>query len=162
MSKTAYDNFICIEGCATSAGDLFIYGGLLAYFVCKAGKDKFGTNTILMLLVPLIQYVFCSIGRAEDYYYFLAHDNNFCSLFFFYSWFDWVQEISMVATGVIIQVFMLRNMKVAAVLRAESIEQENRTRAKVKKLTIAYLPLYFFLSISIYVMDILMLKERVY
>lgn len=34
----------------------------------------------------------------------------------------------MIFTGIIIQVFMLRNMKVAGVLRAESIEEETKVR----------------------------------
>ncbi len=118
MSNNAFNQIICYEGICTSALDFFIYGVFLSYFVCSAGRNKFGMTTILMLLVPLVQYMLCSIFRSIDYF---TNDNTLCSLYYFKSWYDWIQEISMIATGIIIQVFMLRNMKVAAVLRAKSI-----------------------------------------
>lgn len=118
MSNNAYDQIICVEGIGTSALDFVIYGTILGYLVCKAGQNKFGKKTIAMLLVPLIQYLLCFIFRILDY---STMQNSYCSIYFFKSWYDWIQEISMITTGIIIQVFMLRNMKVAAVLRAKSI-----------------------------------------
>ena len=66
----------------------------------------------------------------------------------------------MIGTGLIIQVFMLRNMKVAAVLQAETIEEEVSTRARVDTLTWVYLPLYAVLSIFIYVIEVLVFSDR--
>ena len=66
MASTTFTQAICIESCLTATIDFVIYGSLLAYFVCKAGKEKFGTNTIWMLLVPLFQYVICTFGRIMD------------------------------------------------------------------------------------------------
>lgn len=65
----------------------------------------------------------------------------------------------MIGTGLIIQVFMLRNMKVAAVLQAETIEEEVSTRARVDTLTWVYLPLYAVLSIFIYIIEVLVFSD---
>ena len=100
-----YNHFVCIEGCSTSVVDLIIYASCLCYFIGKAGKDKFGTCTILMLLVPLLQYVLCSITRLYDYIKdYSSHTANEgeCSIYFFRSPVDWIQESSMIFTGIII------------------------------------------------------------
>lgn len=110
-----------------------------------------------MLLVPLIQYLLCLIFRVLDY---KTQLNSYCSIYFFKSWYDWFQEISMIMTGIIIQVFMLRNMKVAAVLRAKSIQEESETRIRVRHFTYFYLPLYGVLSVLIYVMEILIFSKK--
>ena len=140
-----YADHICIEGMFTSTIDWILYSSILCYFICKAGKNKFGTATILMLLVPLIQYLLCSLGRITDWFRYPPGEAERCHVYFFRSWYDWVEEIATVATGLIINIFMLRNMKVAAVLRAESVEQEQDIRRKIHRFTIIYLPLYFVL-----------------
>jgi len=63
----------------------------------------------------------------------------------------------MIFTGIIIQVFMLRNMKVAGVLRAESIEEETKVRQKINNFTCLYIPVYAFLVLSIYILEILVM-----
>jgi hypothetical protein len=55
---------------------------------------------------------------------------------------------------------MLRNMKVAAVMRAESIEEETVMRTRVEKLTAVYLPLYFVISVIIYVIEVLVFSNK--
>jgi len=120
----SYADKICLEGIFSSTIDWILYTGTLSYFICSAGRSKFGTCTILMLLVPLIQYMLCSSGRCIDYF-FNSNSDKRCSLYFFKSWYDWIEELSTIATGLIINVFMLRNMQVAAVLRAETVEEEH-------------------------------------
>jgi hypothetical protein len=66
----------------------------------------------------------------------------------------------MIGTGLIIQVFMLRNMKVAATLRAETIEAEAVMRARVDNLTVVYLPLYFVLSTIIYIIEVVVFSNK--
>ena len=149
----SYADKICLEGIFSSTIDLIVYTGTLSYFICSAGRSKFGTCTILMLLVPLIQYMLCSSGRCIDYF-FNSNSDKRCSLYFFKSWYDWVEELSTIATGLIINVFMLRNMQVAAVLRAETVEEEHKMRERIYKFQIVYLPLYFLLQILIYVLEI--------
>ena len=55
---------------------------------------------------------------------------------------------------------MLRNMKVAAVLRAETIEEEAIMRKRVHNLTCFYLPIYAVLSITNYVIEIKVFSDR--
>jgi hypothetical protein len=64
MAETNFDNFVCFEGCVSSSTDIVIYGTALCYFIGKAGKDKFGTGTVLMLMVPMLQYSTCMVGRV--------------------------------------------------------------------------------------------------
>lgn len=54
---------------------------------------------------------------------------------------------------------MLRNMKVAAVLRTETIEEENETRETVRKFTFAYIPIYAILSLLVYILEILIFSN---
>lgn len=54
---------------------------------------------------------------------------------------------------------MLRNLKVAAILKCKSIEEEAKTRKQMKLATQIYLPLYAFLTISNYVMEIALFQN---
>jgi hypothetical protein len=87
MATNFFDNFVCIEGCVTSSIDICVYAWALCYFISKAGKDKFGTGTILMLLVPMMEYSSCVIGRITDYLY---RAENYCSIYEFKHWYDWI------------------------------------------------------------------------
>ena len=56
--------------------------------------------------------------------------------------------------------FMMRNMKVAAVLKAESIEEESKTRENMRKFTLVYLPVYVFLSLADYILEIVLFQNK--
>jgi hypothetical protein len=111
---------------------------------------------MLMLSVPLIDYFVSAIGRMVDFF----QDGNSstsdveCSQYFFKSWYKWIEQIASVATGLIINTFMLRNMSVAAILRAETLEEEIHVRRRLKVLTAFYLPTYFCFQITIYSCEI--------
>lgn len=86
MANNFFGNFVCLEGCVTSSIDICVYAWALGYFISKAGKEKFGTGTILMLLVPMMQYSSCVIGRIEDY---RNRANVICSIYEFKHWYDY-------------------------------------------------------------------------
>jgi hypothetical protein len=87
MTQSNFNNFVCVEGCVSSTIDIIVYGTALCYFIGRAGKDKFGIGTVLMLLVPMVQYSACMIGRVDD---FINRDTAYCSIYMFKHWWDWI------------------------------------------------------------------------
>ena len=114
-----------------------------------------------MLLVPLSEYLLSSVKNSVDMtQYINSGSSDQCSEYMsLRSWFDWFEELNEIITGLIINIFMLRNMKVAAVLRADSIEEETSMRNKINKFTNFFLPGYFVLQIGIYVLQLLIFSS---
>ena len=58
---TQYERVVCIEGCVLLSLDFFIYLACFIAVYLLSGKQKFGRSTLLMLLVPLIDYFIAAV-----------------------------------------------------------------------------------------------------
>lgn len=58
---TPYERAVCIEGCVLLTLDFFIYLACFIAVLLTSGRLKFGRYTILMLLVPLLDYLLAAV-----------------------------------------------------------------------------------------------------
>lgn len=107
---------MCIEGCFFLTADVCVYSISLALVLSKKPRARFGVTTIVMLLIPAVNYLLAASSRL--FYAFSSKEK--CNAYFDSSVFKWVVYSLSIATGVVCNIFMLRNLSIASMLNSES------------------------------------------
>jgi len=68
-------------------------------------------------MVPLLDYFLAALGRIIE----SAHGENssYCNAYFTLNWVRQIVNFASVATGIVCNIFMLRNVSIAAMLNSE-------------------------------------------
>lgn len=82
-----------------------------------------------MLLVPLFDYLLAAVQRVVAG----ANKSGKCVNYFANDGFYWVNDLSQLATGIVCNIFMLRNMSIASMISSEWISEEEE-REKRRRL----------------------------
>jgi len=148
-NSSSYAFNVCIEGLVLLNIDFALYAIAFIYVVLKGGQNKFGAQTVFMLSIPLADYSLQAFSRLYD----SVRGEAICEVFFTGGALKWISEIFALATTVVVNVFMLRNMSVAAILKSETLEQEMATRKRLRRNIAFFLPTYFVLVVLIYICE---------
>ena len=110
--------------------DFFLYLACFIAVFLVSGRKKFGKYTVLMLLVPLFDYLLAAVQRVVSG----ANKSGKCVNYFANDdGFKWVNDLSQLATGIVCNIFMLRNMSIASMISCEWISEEEE-REKRRRL----------------------------
>lgn len=113
-----YNKSVCIEGCVFLWVDFLLYSICLVYILRRDGKSRYGLSTLLMLILPLIDYFLAALGRVSEAA--KGHNNhNDCNAYFTLDWIRQIMAIASVCTGVVCNIFMLRNVSIAVILNSD-------------------------------------------
>lgn len=142
----SYGHSVCIEGCVLLSADVLVYSASIMFVFCMQPRKRFGFTTSLMLWTPLFNYIFAACSRL----FYAFSSKEACNAYFTSSGLKWVVYFFSIATAVVCNIFMLRNMSIASMLNSESPEQEARKRSVLKIVSALYLTVYVINYLAIY------------
>ena len=80
--SSSYNKGVCIEGCVLLSIDFVIYALGLAYVLRKGGYSRYGMSTLIMLIIPLLDYFLAALGRIVE----SANSGAVCNTYFNLNW----------------------------------------------------------------------------
>jgi len=156
--NSSYSRGVCIEGCLLLSIDFIIYTLSLIYVLRKGGYSRYGLSTLIMMIIPLLDYFLAALGRIIESAISRNNSSLSCDKYFDLTWIRQVINFASVATGIVCNIFMLRNVSIAAILNSEGEQHEKNLRKKLKIVTYSYIAVYTLIFIAIQALQSVVFK----
>ena len=152
MDEHNYSEGICLEGSIAITICFLTYFSCYTYVICLARKQKDWMNvgfiSLFILTFPNF-YAFVSAFGRFWVYTASKSEHEQCFIYHPRSIFGYIVVFLSIINSVLIQVFLLRILYIASILKSESKEQEQKAENNINLLQRLYIPIYFITQCGI-------------
>ena len=145
--------------------DFIIYSFSFIYVYYKAGMNNYGWSTFFILSFPVLFFGLCAF---EPFLHQLTakfnpkDDRDTCYVYNPNDPYAIIIELTGIFNGILVNIVMLKVLGVAAVLRCESLQQEEVIVKRHNKLVKLYIPFYLIAQALVYGCQLWIFSDQSY